>query len=114
MELRNLRSVGRLMRTATAALLLLAVACVSSGRDFPAGPIPALKPGRTTQAQVRKAFGEPWGCVYRIVGDRVHATLYSIGDFDVSLIATELGGGGHKNASGFNVSLQDWVRDFVC
>lgn len=62
----------------------------------------------------RKAFGEPWGCVYRIVGDRVHATLYSIGDFDVSAIATELGGGGHRNASGFSVSLQDWVRDFVC
>ncbi len=62
----------------------------------------------------RKAYGEQWGCVYRIDGDRVHATLYSIGDFDVSEIATGLDGGGHKNAAGFTVSLQDWVRDFVC
>jgi hypothetical protein len=62
----------------------------------------------------RKAYGEPWGCVYRIVGDRVQATLYSIGDFDVSKIAMNLGGGGHPNASGFSVSLEEWVRDFVC
>ena len=60
MELRNLRSVGRLMRVALAVLLLLGAGCVSSGRDFPAGPIPDLKTGRTTQAQVREAFGEPW------------------------------------------------------
>lgn len=45
---------------AAVALLLLAAGCVSSGRDFPAAPIPALKPGATTQAQVREAFGEPW------------------------------------------------------
>jgi nanoRNase/pAp phosphatase (c-di-AMP/oligoRNAs hydrolase) len=25
-----------------------------------------------------------------------------------------LGGGGHPNASGFSVSLEEWVRDFVC
>ncbi|MCA9510975.1 MAG: hypothetical protein KC560_09750, partial [Myxococcales bacterium] len=31
----------------------------------------------------RAAFGEPWGCVYRVNGDRVTATLYSIGDVDV-------------------------------
>ncbi len=62
----------------------------------------------------RKAFGQQWGCVYRIEGTRVHATLYSIGDVDVAKIATSLGGGGHKNAAGFSVTLQDWVRDFVC
>jgi hypothetical protein len=62
----------------------------------------------------RKTYGEHWGCVYRIDGNRVHATLYSIGDFDVSRIATSLGGGGHKNAAGFTVSLAEWVRDFVC
>ena len=62
----------------------------------------------------RHAYGEPWGCVYRIDGTRVHATLYSIGDFDVATIATSLGGGGHKNAAGFSVPLEEWVRDFVC
>jgi oligoribonuclease NrnB/cAMP/cGMP phosphodiesterase (DHH superfamily) len=63
---------------------------------------------------IRAAYGDPWGCVYRLTGDRVHATLYSIGDFDVSLIASEYGGGGHRNAAGFSVSLDEWVRDFAC
>lgn len=31
--------------------------------------------------------------------------LRSIGDFDVSVIAKKFGGGGHKNASGFSISL---------
>jgi oligoribonuclease NrnB/cAMP/cGMP phosphodiesterase (DHH superfamily) len=62
----------------------------------------------------RKAYGESWGCVYRIDGSRVHATLYSIGDFDVAAIAVSLGGGGHKNAAGFSATLEEWVRDFAC
>lgn len=41
------------------ALLALA-GCVSGGRDFPADPIPTLAPGTTTQADVRKALGDPW------------------------------------------------------
>ena len=61
----------------------------------------------------RASFGSAWGCVYRVIGDRVHATLYSIGDLDCSLIAARFGGGGHRNASGFAVDLADWVRDFV-
>jgi hypothetical protein len=62
----------------------------------------------------RKTFGEQWGCVYRIDGGNVHATLYSIGDLDVAKIAVSLGGGGHRNAAGFTVSLEAWLRDFVC
>ena len=62
---------------------------------------------------VRAAFGDPWGCVYRMTADRVHASLYSIGDFDVSAIASQYGGGGHRNAAGFSVSLEEWVRDFA-
>jgi oligoribonuclease NrnB/cAMP/cGMP phosphodiesterase (DHH superfamily) len=57
----------------------------------------------------RRAFGHPWGCVYRVIGDRVSATLYSIGDFDVSRIASSFGGGGHRNAAGFTVPLRDWL-----
>jgi hypothetical protein len=61
----------------------------------------------------RAQYGDPWGLVYRVEGTEVFATLYSIGDFDVSKYAVELGGGGHKNASGFHVSLERWLADFV-
>ena len=73
----------------------------------------------TNRAQIghvlaeRALFGEPWGCVYRLEGTTVSATLYSIGDFDVGRIATSLGGGGHKNAAGFTVSLEDWLKGFA-
>jgi hypothetical protein len=42
----------------------LCVACVSVGRDFPAGPIPDLTVGQTTQAQVQQIFGTPWRTGY--------------------------------------------------
>ncbi len=61
----------------------------------------------------RETFGHPWGCVYRIEGAKVHATLYSIGDFDVSKIAGKYGGGGHKNASGFSMALEQWVAEIL-
>jgi len=61
----------------------------------------------------RKAYGEPWGLVYRVEGTEVFATLYSIGDFNISEIAKEYGGGGHKNAAGFHVSLERWLKDFA-
>ena len=61
----------------------------------------------------RERFGQPWGCVYRIERDRVMATLYSIGAFDVSKIAGEFGGGGHKNAAGFSVPLARWASEFA-
>jgi len=58
----------------------------------------------------RSRYGLPWGCVYRLTGDRVWATLYSIGDFDVAEIASSLGGGGHRNAAGFSVHLRSWLQ----
>ncbi|MFK7894814.1 MAG: hypothetical protein AB8G23_03200 [Myxococcota bacterium] len=61
----------------------------------------------------RAQYGDPWGLVYRVEGTEVYATIYSIGDFDISGYAVELGGGGHKNASGFHVSLERWLSDFV-
>ena len=61
----------------------------------------------------RARYGKPWGLVYRVEGADVFGTLYSIGDVDVSEIALVYGGGGHKNASGFRVTLEDWLRDFV-
>ncbi|MEM9174886.1 MAG: hypothetical protein AAGC67_06600 [Myxococcota bacterium] len=61
----------------------------------------------------RAAFGKEWGLVYRVEGTEVFATIYSIGDLDISKVATGYGGGGHKNASGFHVSLERWLADFV-
>lgn len=60
----------------------------------------------------RQAFGRAWGCVYRVSGSVVHATLYSIGDVDVSIIAADLGGGGHRNAAGFTIPLNQWIEKF--
>ena len=56
----------------------------------------------------RAAFGTEWGCVYRLTGDVVSATLYSIGDVDVASVAATFGGGGHRNAAGFSVPLAEW------
>ena len=61
----------------------------------------------------RKTYGVAWSCVYRITGNRVHATLYSIGDVDVASVAVAYGGGGHRNAAGFSVRLEDWAERFV-
>jgi oligoribonuclease NrnB/cAMP/cGMP phosphodiesterase (DHH superfamily) len=61
----------------------------------------------------RAKYGEEWGLVYRLEGTEIFATIYSIGDLDVSKVALGYGGGGHKNASGFRVSLERWLREFV-
>lgn len=61
----------------------------------------------------RAAHGVPAGLVYRVVGPTVHATLYSTGDYDVARLAVERGGGGHRNAAGFTVPLEVWLRDYV-
>jgi oligoribonuclease NrnB/cAMP/cGMP phosphodiesterase (DHH superfamily) len=61
----------------------------------------------------RAAFGVPCGAVYRVAGDRVDVSLYSVGDLDVARIAGRYGGGGHRNAAGFSVPLKDWLAEFV-
>jgi single-stranded DNA-specific DHH superfamily exonuclease len=61
----------------------------------------------------REKFGLAAGCAYRVNGSQVHATLYSIGDVDVSSVAKRLGGGGHRNAAGFTVPLQRWLEEFL-
>lgn len=61
----------------------------------------------------RAAFGIPCGAVYRVLGQRVEVSLYSIGELDVSGIAVALGGGGHRNAAGFSVSLEEWLARFA-
>ena len=60
----------------------------------------------------RAAFGQPIGLVYRLMGRTVDVSIYSIGDVDVSAVARRHGGGGHRNASGFSVSLRRWLEEF--
>lgn len=74
---------------------------------------------RTQRAEIghelaeRRAFGTPAGVVYRLTGAQVHVSLYSVADFDVSRIAAGYGGGGHRNAAGFTVTLREWSERFL-
>lgn len=74
---------------------------------------------RTQRAEIghelaeRRAFGTPAGVVYRLTGEQVHVSLYSLADFDVSRIAAGYGGGGHRNAAGFTVTLGEWTERFL-
>ena len=61
----------------------------------------------------RAAFKLPWGVVYRVTGQRVDISLYSIGDLDVAKVAESYGGGGHANAAGFSVTLKRWLDEFA-
>jgi oligoribonuclease NrnB/cAMP/cGMP phosphodiesterase (DHH superfamily) len=61
----------------------------------------------------RRSFGTPAGIVYRLTADRVDVSIYSVGDFDVAKLAASLGGGGHRNAAGFSVTLAEWASHFV-
>lgn len=46
-----------------------------------------------------------FGVCYRDVSDRRMFDLRSVGDFDVSEIAKQYGGGGHRNAAGFQLAF---------
>ena len=46
------------------------------------------------------------GVYYRLNQDNVKFSCRSTGDFDVSVIAKRFGGGGHKNAAGFEVPVE--------
>lgn len=55
-------------------------------------------------AQQSKSFG----CTYfSDAAGRVKWSIRSIGDYDVSKIAQQFGGGGHKNAAGFTTTLNE-------
>jgi nanoRNase/pAp phosphatase (c-di-AMP/oligoRNAs hydrolase) len=51
--------------------------------------------------------------VYRVSAQRVDVSIYSVGDFDVAHIAAGFGGGGHRNAAGFSVTLREWLEKFL-
>ena len=54
-------------------------------------------------AKKSETFGMTW-----VLSDdgHVHVSLRSVGEFDVSKIARNYGGGGHRNASGFSVPFE--------
>jgi oligoribonuclease NrnB/cAMP/cGMP phosphodiesterase (DHH superfamily) len=55
-----------------------------------------------------------FGLVWLMAGDgRIHCSLRSNGDYDVSEIAKAFGGGGHRNAAGFSTdidTLMGWIK----
>lgn len=59
------------------------------------------------QSEIAGALAElaAFGVAWYVDGDKIKVSLRSRGDFDVSQVAAIYGGGGHKNAAGFTVSL---------
>lgn len=54
-----------------------------------------------------KEYGADFaGVYYRYTDNVVKFSCRSVGDFDVSVIAKRFGGGGHKNAAGFEVPVE--------
>jgi hypothetical protein len=61
-------------------------------------------------AKASGTFGLVW--YYDSATKRANVSLRSIGDYDVSAIAKAFGGGGHRNAAGFNIdmsTLLGWI-----
>ena len=67
----------------------------------------ATSHGSEVGAELLKRFPEaPFSVSYHDRGDGLrHWSLRSRSDFDVSLIAKKLGGGGHKQAAGFETEV---------
>ena len=85
---------------------------------LPGGRIEAVNAQRSRSAighelAKRAAYGPSWGLVYRLTGTRVDLSIYSLGDLDVAKLAEGFGGGGHRNAAGFKLSLGEWLRLLV-
>lgn len=61
---------------------------------------------------------EEYGCqfagvYYRLNQDKIKFSLRSIGEFDVSAICKRFGGGGHRNAAGFEVDTDKFNWHYV-
>lgn len=64
-------------------------------------------------AKLSGTFGATW---HQGQGDQIKVSIRSNGDYDVSAIAKVFGGGGHMNASGFHVPLEQiqyWIQKGV-
>lgn len=58
-------------------------------------------------ANQSSTYGLVW---YMDVGNRVKCSLRSNGEYDVSAIARAFGGGGHRNAAGFEIDIQTLIQ----
>jgi len=55
-----------------------------------------------------------FGLIWQLASDgEIKASLRSEGDFDVATIAARYGGGGHKNAAGFRMSAQAFLKEVL-
>lgn len=57
--------------------------------------------------ELAKSSPDKIGLVYYIDGQSMRCSIRSIGDVDVNEIAKRFGGGGHKNAAGFEIPIKD-------
>jgi hypothetical protein len=85
---------------------------------LPGGRIEAVNAQRSRSAighelAKRASYGPSWGLVYRLTGRRVDLSIYSVGELDVAKLAEGYGGGGHRNAAGFQLSLDAWLTLLV-
>ena len=55
-----------------------------------------------------------FGLTWQLTGNgEVHASLRSCGDFDVAALAIRHGGGGHRNAAGFRMPLEQFLSEVL-
>ena len=67
------------------------------------------RPYRSAVGNVLAERHPPFAIVWYHDDGAFHISLRSIGDFDVAKIAEKYGGGGHKNAAGFQVQKWDAI-----
>lgn len=63
---------------------------------------------------IANTIGEGVGVTYQINRDKVTFSLRSIGENDVAAICATYGGGGHRNAAGFSVSMGHFYEMLKC
>jgi oligoribonuclease NrnB/cAMP/cGMP phosphodiesterase (DHH superfamily) len=101
-ERKHHKDIGELVGVVTRRMVI-------AGHNVPVANLPYTL---TSDAGHKLARGEPFACCYWDTPEGRVFSLRSTDDgLDVSEIAKQYGGGGHKNASGFRVSY-DKAREF--
>lgn len=78
-------------------------------------PVANLPYTMSSDAGHELAKGRPFAACWWMTQEDVVFSLRSSDDgLDVSEIAKKYGGGGHRNASGFKVSIERFTKEFLC